>query len=120
MDVGPYHVAVLALATREVEARPSFNLVHVRNLLVAVVLVDLRRHELLGVVCDRLVIQDADDVCDDPIVLERLDIVDEFLLCQYQEDERARKGGRQDENALVPHFVRTVPFWSNSPRSRRS
>lgn len=76
----PNELAVLALATREVESGPTLDIVWLRNLLVAVILVDFSRQELLRVVGGSLVIQDSVDVGNHAVVFERLDAVDELLL----------------------------------------
>jgi hypothetical protein len=49
VNVTPLHVTVLALPAREVEPSPSLDLVHVGNLLGAVVLVNFGGHERLSV-----------------------------------------------------------------------
>ena len=60
---------VLVTAAREIEAQPALNLVGLRSILCAVVVVHFNHTALLGVVGSSLVVQDSIPEQTDPVLL---------------------------------------------------
>jgi hypothetical protein len=76
----PLELGVRVAAPGEGELGPALDVVHVADRLVAVVLVDHGRHELLGLVRARLVVQHGVDVRDDAGFAGLLDCGEKVLL----------------------------------------
>ena len=75
----PFEVGIFVSAAGKVEAGPAFNLVGVRNFLVAVLLVHFLGHEFFRIVCSRFVVHDGIQINAYMVFMKSLDGLLEFL-----------------------------------------